>query len=325
MGTMRSFRRVPGGARGWKMGLAIISGVLFLLDAGASSARADLMQWGTNAYASISDILAGGGDRNETLDGSRDPFIGALNASSHALVDDSVTLDSFGNGPWDRGVAEASAELQFATNQIPELKAKVILTGNVATQPDSVLGAQGFAQAAAVELFQYTGDTPSTLTLTLTLEGTVQEHFNLSTTGLTGILGVFEANDDFEYANDRGTIFETGGDPKQDVTPGGGGFAYITLSIPMDTNGLVETVTGDVTIGVVPGEVFYVSTTLSANAVDEDNFADAFGTLRATFDDPSMVTIHNVVIPEPTTGLLIGAGSLLMLVAKRRRAGVIKH
>ena len=321
MDTLRLLCRVPGGARGGTRGLALAASVLLLLNWGASSARADLMQWGTNAYASISDILLGGGDLNETLDGSRDPFVGALNSSSQALVDDAVTLDSFGNGPWDRGVAESSATLGFATNEIPELKAKVVLTGNTATQPSSVTGARGFARASAVELFQYTGPTASTLTLTLTLEGTVQEHFDGSTTGLFGSLGVFEENDDFTYANDEGTIFEFDGDYKQDVTPGGsGGRALLNLSIPLDTNGIEETVTGDVTISVVPDEVFYVFTGLSARADDEDNFADAFGTLKATFDDPSVVVIHNVVIPEPTAGLLWGVGSLLIVAAKRRRA-----
>ncbi len=314
MGIWRLLDRVNGG----RIGLAFVVSVS--LHGGVSLARADLMQWGTNAYASISDILLSGGDRNETLDGTRNPFAGVMASSSHALVNDAVTLDSFGNGPWDRGVAEASAALQFAMNEIPELKAKVILTGNTATQPSSVLGARGFARASAVELFQYTGATASTLTLTLTLEGTVQESFDTSSTGLFGSLGVFEENDNFAYANDTGTIREFRGAPKQDVTPGGtGGSAILNLSIPLDTNGLEETVTGDVTISVVPGEIFYVFTGLSADATFGNNFADAFGTLRATFDDPSVVTIHNVIIPEPTMGFFVGAGSWLMLGATRRR------
>lgn len=297
------------------MGLALIGTVLIH----AQPVAADLLQWGTNAYASISDILTFGGDRNETIDGSRDLFAGALNASSHALLDDATTLDSFGNGPWNRGLAEASAELQFATNTIPELKARAILTGNTATQSSSVSGARGFSQASAVELFQYTGTAPSTLTLTLTLDGIVQEHFDGSPTGLLGLLGVFEENDDFRYATDRGTIIEFGGDAKQDVTPGGtGGRAFLNLAIARDTGGVRETVTGDVTIGVVPGEVFYVTTALSAQADDEDNFADAFGTLRATFDDPSVVIVHNVVIPEPATACLIGVGLLLARCRGRR-------
>lgn len=297
-------------------GLVLAGGSLLI--GGAQQAMAALDQWGTNAYASISDILLFGGSLNETLDGSRDPFIGGMTTMSHALVDDAVTDDTFGNGPWGRGVAEASSELLFAANSIPELKAKAILTGNLATQPNTVIGARAFARATAIELFQYTGTTASTLTLTLTLDGVVQEHFDGSPTGIFGSLGVFQETDDFTYANDRGTIIEFRGTPKQDVTPGGpGDRAFLDLAIPLDTNGLRETVTGDVTIGVVPGELFYVFTGLSARADDENNFADAFGTLRATFDDPSMVIIHDVIIPEPATAGLISIGVLLLLGRRR--------
>ena len=306
------------------MGLALAGLVFF---GGTSSATADLLQWGTNAYASIRDAPLSGGSLNETLVGSRGIFEGVMTSSSHALVDDAVTLDSFGNGPWNRGVAEASSQLQFATNEIPELKARAILTGNTADRDDvTVLGASAFARSSAVELFQYTGAVPSTLTLTLTLDGEVQKGFSGSLTGLFGSLGVFEENENtnFIYSTDRGTIFEFGGDPKQDVSPGSnGGAAFVDVSIRDDTGGVKDTVSGSVTIDVIPDEVFYVFTALSANANQDNDFADAFGTLQATFDDPSVVTIHNVIIPEPATAtFLLSLGVWVGVTSIRRHVSI---
>ena len=72
--------------------------------------------WGTYTDVSVVDVFSNGGQNNPSgdRDGVFDPGTGLPDggaALSHSLVDDAVSLDSRGTGPWNRGVAEVGASV----------------------------------------------------------------------------------------------------------------------------------------------------------------------------------------------------------------------
>lgn len=253
------------------------------------------VEWGTQSFARVNDVVdPGGGQSNFTseLVGGPGSFL------AEAMIDDAVTLDSFGNGPWDRGTAHAFAGLAFAANRPPALKAEAILTGNTSNQPgtDAVASANVFAS----DLFQYIGSQSATLNLTYTLEGEVVEGaidpndaFD-SSTRIFAQVAVFEEAGYF-FSDDFGGLFESGATAKD--------FDVSTLLIEEDTGGSTATRTTTLTFNVQPGELFYVWQVLEATAFRDARSADAFSTLVGEFDQPELVT--SLSVPEPMTLALL--------------------
>lgn len=276
--------------------------------------------WGTYTDVSLVDVFSNGGQNNPSgdRDGVFDPGTGLPDggaALSHSLVDDAVSLDSRGTGPWNRGVAEASAELQLGAVAAPAtLRARSILTGNTSNQA-GVTDAAAFSTAVASDLFQYTGTVPTNLSITFTLSGRIANSPADPTgqTVLAAQVAVFsEANYRFDTTLDS-LRFE-GSPPASAKT-----FDESTLRRTAHSAGNSFTIQRTLTFAVAPGEQFYVWQRLAAWAAGDARSADAYSTLQATFSQPSLVQ-NLAVVPEPGVALLLGIG-LAILAGRRRRHG----
>jgi len=261
--------------------------------------------WGTRTEVTLGDVLGSGGQNNFSFDedGPRDPVSslpegGAPN--SHSLVDDSAQLDSRGTGPWSRGVVEASAAISGGPPAT--LRARAILTGNTSNQSGAVAAA-ATTEAFASELYEYLGSSPTNLSITFTLTGSVSNSPadpNFST-GLFASVAVIEPLNYF-FSTDLGALrFDTN-------HPVVKTFDQNTLVRTADTAGGTVTLQTTLTFPVVPGEQFYVWQKLAAWATGGSRSADAFSTMTATFDQPSLV--RSLSVPEPGVALLLGCGLL---------------
>ncbi|MBY0399351.1 hypothetical protein K2X89_03580 [Myxococcota bacterium] len=272
--------------------------------------------WGTYTDVSVADMFSSGGQNNVTVarDGPRDPLTGAPQggaSSSHSRIDDATTLDSRGTGPWNRALAEASATINGGPVPAPAtLRARAILTGNVSNQA-GVTDATAFTTAVASDLFQYTGNVPIHLSITFRMTGSLANSPADPTfqTVLAAAVAVFgSANYGFETSLDA-LRFESSPPPVAKAVDD------TTLRRTLHTGGNPIALQRTLTFAVVPGEQFYVWQRLAAWAAGDARSADAYSTLTATFDQPSLVQ-SLAVIPEPGTALMLGFG--LALLADRR-------
>lgn len=280
---------------------------------------AQAQKWGTEGSSSLGDIRTTGGQSNFIFD-----FDGGVGVPiSEVLIDDSITLDSKGTGPWDRGETHAFTGLTFAGNQPNPMKAEAILTGNKSPHFEFgsfPAGATALAGVFASDLFRYTGANPTTLTLSYSLHGVVSDPTgNSIANSLTGIfaqVAVFADTPNYDFVSHVPTlVFELGATLKQHS--GNDAFDSTSLIINNDTNGLSEIRNATLMFDVVPGETFYVWQTLNAQAAFGTRSADAFSTLTGAFDQPQFVT--SLSIPEPASLALLVLGSLVML---RHRNGL---
>lgn len=264
--------------------------------------------WGTYTDVSLTDVRSNGGQNNGSFDrdGVFDPISDLPDggaALSHSLVDDAVSLDSRGTGPWNRGVAEASAELQLGGLAAPAtLRARSVLTGNTSNQA-GVVDAAAFSTAVASDLFQYVGAVPTSLSITFTLTGRIS---NLPAdpsgqTVLASQVAIFsDAN--YRFATSLDTLrFE--GPPFATAKA----FDDSTLFRTADSGANPFSIQRTLIFAVQPGEQFYVWQRLAAWAAGDTRSADAYSTLQATFGDPSLVQ-NLAVVPEPSVALLLGLG-----------------
>lgn len=272
--------------------------------------------WGTQTSVSLGDMFPSGGQNNFSFDadGPVDPVSGSPEGGApvtHSLVDDATQLDSRGTGPWNRGVAEASAALQFGAVAAPAvLRARAVLTGNTSNQP-GVTDASAFTEAFASDLFQYIGSSPTNLSITFTMTGSIANSPADPTfqTGLFASVAVFEPADYF-FTSDLGAL--------QFDIPHPVAKALDQNTLRTTASG-TSTLTTTLTFAVQPGEQFYVWQKLSAWAAGDARFADAFSTMTATFDQPNLV--RSLAVPEPGTAALLSAGLVgLAALSRRKRA-----
>ncbi len=262
--------------------------------------------WGVQGDSSIGDIRSGGGQSNFTFDSAGGPGIPV----AEVMIDDSVTPDFFGNGPWNRGSTHGFAGLNFAANTPPALKAEVILTGNRSSDfrfGSLPAGAVAFAGMFASDIFQYTGPAATTLSITYALEGVVSDPAgHVVANPLTFVaanVAVFADTPNYRFVEDVGTLVsELGATLKQHN--GVDAVDLATLTIDNDTGGAVATVQTTLMFDVAPGETFYVWQTLGASAAFDTRLADAFSTLTSAFSQPQFV--RSLSVPEPTGVLLLG-------------------
>jgi hypothetical protein len=296
--------------------LALVRRTAFALVASLAlaSMAAAAPLWGTLADVSLGDMFPSGGQNNFSFDGSSDPADGEGVASSFASIDDSTQLDFRGTGPWNRGFVAASATLTGGAVAAPAtLRAQARLTGNISSQA-GVSDASAFATAFASDEFQYIGAAPTTLSITFTLTGTVDNSPSDPTfqTGVFAGVAVFpSANYVFTDAHDD-LVFNLGVTPKDEDY-------FNTLVITSGNGTTLATRSATLTFNVVPGETFHVWQRLAAWAAGDDRFADAFSTMTSSFDQPHLV--RSLSVPEPSRVLLLlGAAALFAALVAGRRA-----
>lgn len=264
----------------------------------------------SGSIADISNETGIGGQNNATV--SFDGGVGML--MSETLIDDALTPDFNGNGPWDRGLSHARGAIDLASGNPAALRAKSILTGNSSNVRNHATAHVGVFSS---EKFQYVGSAPTTLSITWTLTGKVHEVDNGDdySNGFTGIfanVAVFCDTPEYDFYGHIPTLVsELGAMLKQHD---GVDAVDQSLDIADDTAGQVAQVMTTLQFDVEPGETFYVHQTLDTSAYRLDRSADSFSTLTAVFGQPSLV--RNVV-PEPASVALLGIGALLL--ASRRR------
>lgn len=268
--------------------------------------------WGTYTDASLSDMFPNGGQNNPTVvfDGVRNPTTGNFEGgglTSHSLIDDATTLDFRGTGPWNRGIAEASATINGGVVPAPAtLRARAILTGNVSDQP-GVTDATAFTSAVASDLFQYTGSVPTTLSITFRMTGSLANSPadpTLQTVLAATVAVVSDAN--YRFERSLATLLFEGATP-----PVAKAVDQTTLRRTLHTSGNTISLQRTLSFSVVPGEQFYVWQHLAAWAAGDARSADAYSTLTATFSQPDLVQ-NLAVIPEPNTVILLGLGLVLI-------------
>jgi hypothetical protein len=263
--------------------------------------------WGTITRGSIHDRFAGSSLANNF---TTDSDGGAGTLFTQSLVDDAVTLDSFGQGPHNRGLAQAFAGLKFGGNLAPALKAQAVLTGNISNQPPvngvAVNDARARGTANASEIFQYIGAVPNILTLSYTLEGRLDDDSPGNTgTYISSQVAVFGESGYF-FTSEITNLLDNGVFPKS--------FDFTSLQILDDTAGLIATRTANLSFRVDPGEIFYLFEQLDTAADRDSRAADAFGTLTAHFDRPELV--RSLSVPEPNTLALFALGLAALTTAR---------
>jgi len=271
-----------------------------------------LPNWGTETNAGIADVHTGGGQDNFTGDFGAG---GAGVAADHAVVNDAITPDSFGNGPQDRGLAESSAALQAAPNQMPLLRSRSTLTGNTSGRPD-INDAAADSMAFASELFQYNG-AGGNLTLNIDLHGLLSNLPFNNQTAIRADIALFDPNGYF-FFSDLGTLIYEGGATPLTKVNNGGGQALSQLAITADTSGAFTNVLDSLTVNLATGDQFYLFAKLTTSAFRGTRAADAFSTLGVQFDQPGLVQPLSTVVPEPTSLSLIVGVALLGLACRRR-------
>lgn len=281
-------------------------GICVLILAASASAQP---KWGTQAFGSVGDIRSGGGQNNHTnsVDGGAGVWI------SEVIIDDSVTPDFEGTGPWDRGNTHAFTGLAFGANTPPALKSEAILTGNRSPHfrfGELPAGAVAWAGAFASDLFQYTGSAPATLSWTVQLEGVLNDPpgGNANADPLTYIAGqvaVFADTPNYTFLDDIATLTLELGATLEEHN-GSGAFDTQSLFIDADTGGQIATRQTTLMFDVNPGDTFYIWQTLRTSAAYGTRSADAFSTMSGSFDRPDLVT--SLSTPEPSAALLVLCG-----------------
>ncbi len=265
--------------------------------------RADVF-FGSQTSTSTGDIYPGGGIRNGAFD-----FHGGEGIlASNVYVDDSVTLDADGSGPWNRGVGAAAALLSTSAAP-PTCGSGASLTGNFSTIDFGgrlPIGASIFAASAALAPFQYIGVEPTNLTLRYAFTANV--HINPQDTHLyTRAYGQVSVWDDGvgTYSTDSEVLQMSGGNL---VNPG----ASKSITINEETSG-PKTRYVSISFDVNPGDIFYVLARTGATSMYGDSFADGMNTFEGEFDQSHLV---RSLVPSPAN---LSVGGLAVLAAARRR------
>lgn len=262
-------------------------------------------QWGVQTTASVTDIYPDNGQRNTTS-----VFTGRAGVPFAGAFVDDIQFPQLppGTPRYNRGRAHAFAQLHYAANAPAAMRAEAFLTGNTSGEPflgQFPNGAVVDASAFASDLFQYTGNVPTTLSLSFNLEGIVSEIPSDSTdiTGIYARLAVLADTPSYRFLPFLDTlVFEMGATL----------WDQESLQIDQDTNGLIAKRTAVLSFNVNPGDTFYVWQKLNVAAVRGTRFADAFHTLTSTFSEPQ--NVRSLAVPEPTSlGLLFAAGSVTLL------------
>jgi len=195
---------------------------------------------------------------------------------------------------------------------LPELRADARATPGIGPHPGfSELGFYDFnavAQSRAVQYYTYTGTVPQTYTMTYTLSGSAESTLPAPTPEDESLISVGAVV----------TLFDDG-DKLGGELPLGRVVDIDRISV----NGSAHTFrqTGSVSITLDPGDVYYLSASLSAQvSIGGQGIANAGQTLTMVFTEGDPSQLNVLLVPEPSTYALMGLGlALTCLLASRRR------
>ncbi|MFN0010987.1 MAG: hypothetical protein ACKVS8_05010 [Phycisphaerales bacterium] len=278
----------------------------------AGAAQAAPLFFGAETSANISDVYPNGGVTNGVFE-----FDGG-ESELGSMVDILATdLDGTGFGPFNRGTAFANALVNpFANNLAipPTLRGEAYLSGNhsdLEFSGQTPVAATGNTRAGALDVFQYIGAVPTTLTLTYALDARVSG-------------GSFLGNPTFAFAraavlNDQVGFFDTSIDTLAfesgaSLLSSGGVDADGTVII-FDTGGVLAQQTITLPFDVLPGQIFYVCVNLGTSVAGGTNFVDASHTVTGSFDQPELILPLSI----PTPGAMALAGVAGLVAVRRRR------
>lgn len=266
------------------------TGVIFgLLLCAPLTANAVIVN-GYGAYASTSTAsncpsfctTAGGGDFQYDSDGGEFSNTASSEESSYAL-------------------GRAQSGLTAAT-YLPELR--------VLASAD--LGRGGFATAFAVQGFTYSGAASTTITLDITLDGSITDNpTGYTNNTLRADVAVLLGSTLDWYADFGTLVYEVAG-----ATTTRAGVESLFLSNP----GLNQSTTDVITFDINPGDDFYV--VASMGATGKNGIADAWNTLTLSFEDDTGLAAASISnVPVPAALWLFGSGLLgLIGIARRKKA-----
>lgn len=278
-----------------------------LILAVAQPAPAATTQWGVQAltaYADCSLLVCSTLIDLTFADIVTHTQSGGLNQASAAELNVAQVHDTFMAGPVDMGVVSAQVDLDPTNLSVPVLKAEAITSGT--NNLDGWISGMAFA----IQGYQYTGGSATTINLSANLTGSIQNPGVHGSTALS--VGIWLAS------VDPNVMFPN--PPPSTV----GELALFAAQLPVvdfwiaeaSATGAVSLGTGGdpVSITVNPGEEFYLIAALAAGATDNDQFADAFSTLTMNFDNQNLAP--SGVVPLPAALWLIAPA--LLAVARRR-------
>lgn len=255
---------------------ALLAFILLIVSAEGST-LAPLEQWGTSAGVSINRKSAGYSDVWSLVDVD---IVGGLQTPSSQLQFDSASYNGHG----------------FITTGLnPQARVYCWADGMY----------RALAEVYAAEGFTYTGDTERTVTMDLSMTGSLVESAAGEAVTFHTILQsdvfVFPA-EGFRLTNQPMNLWLYEGLAPLDFT---------TLTIDDE---VTTEVTAQLTFDAAPGDRFYVWYKLKGNAALDGSIADAWSTLDLTLDTPGEFAAAS---PEPATLSVLGAGAVVLL--RRRR------
>ena len=197
------------------------------------------------------------------------------------------------------GFSRAFAQLQ-GNGIFPTLKVESFTDANTPSGFGTV------ANTWALEEFQYSGDAPTILTYNVEMGGLVEEGPGGGGAALFSTTSFYESAG-FEISG----VLWPSGTIKGDATP-------LSLSITSNDNPGQHTLTGSLSINVVPGEIFYLFQQFGTETVGDAAVANGFGTLLGHFTDSTNIVALSV--PEPSGNTLAVVFLMQTLVARFRMA-----
>ena len=141
------------------------------------------------------------------------------------------------------------------------------ITASAVSATNSLMVGQGLA----VQGYEYTGLTPTTITLNVMLTGTVVNDDNDENTGLVSQAALIHEDSGFLFNDATSLLF----------------FILLNPNIALSSTAAGPvTESGSVDLDVDPGDIFYIGATLSAQAAGSNAQALSNNTLRMTFAIP---------------------------------------
>jgi len=234
-------------------------------------------------------------------------------ASSASNCPSYCTTAGGGQFAYDSSGAEFDTSALAVENSYGHGRSFASLSGStylptLKVEASSNVGKMGSASAFAVQGYTYTGSSATTLTLNLSLHGSVtNSSLGYAWNRLSGSVAVISGSD-MEWLPDFGTLV-------YELTPPADLLGVNDLSI---LDGFNVTETDSITFGVAPGQDFFVVAAMYAYA--KNGAVDAWNTFDMSFTDDSHLMASSVsAVPIPAAVWLFGSGLVGLVGVSRSR------